>query len=166
MKTETFCSNLKAKEIGILQIKRDHYILGMSRCCIIWRFCMPVKWDLSMTISPAKSLAVSFVEEFLSEVEPSIIKTRTLIGPEWMKEIGGETSGWTDAFETEKCVVFIDLPLTMTTECDLSVLNCRPGQFRAVMHQESKVWAPETLVDIRLSHLWKQVVRAMWYCWW
>ena len=76
---------------------------------------MPVKWDLSMTISPAKSLAVSFVEEFLSEVEPLIIKPRTLIGPEWIKEIGGETSGWTDAFETEKCVVFIDLPLTMTT---------------------------------------------------
>ena len=35
-----------------------------------------------MTISPAKSLAVSFVEEFLSEVEPLIIKPRTLIGPE------------------------------------------------------------------------------------
>ena len=110
----------------------------MSRCKI-QSFCMPVKYDLSMTLSPAKSLSVSSVEEFLSEIGPSIMQPRNLIGLEWLEGIGDDTSGWTDAFETEKCVVFIDLPLTMTTVCDLSVLNCRPGQFRAVMHQESKV---------------------------
>ena len=54
------------------------------------------------------------------------------------------------AFETEKGVVFIDLPLTMTTERDLSALNSRPAQVRAVMHRESKVWGRETLVGTRL----------------
>ena len=74
-----------------------------------------------------------------------------MIGLEWMEGIGDGTSGWTDAFETEKGVVFIDLPLTMTIKHDLSALNSRPAQVRAVMHRESKVWAPETLADIKLK---------------
>ena len=52
---QTFCSNLKAKEIGILKIRRGHWILGMSWCCKIQSFWVPLKWDLSMTLSPAKS---------------------------------------------------------------------------------------------------------------
>ena len=78
------------------------------------------------------------------------MRPRNLIGLEWMEGIGDGTSGWTDAFKTEKGVVFIDLPLTMTIERDLSALNSRPAQVRAVMHRESKVWAPETLANIRL----------------
>ena len=112
---------------------------------------MPVKWDLSMTLSPAKSLSVSSAEEFLSEIEPSIMRPRNLIGLEWIEGIGDETSGWTDVFETEKGVVFIDLPLTMTIERDLSALNSRPAQVKAVMHRKSNVWAPETLVVIRFK---------------
>ena len=46
--------------------------------------------------------------------------------------------------------MFIDLPLIMTIEQDLSALNSRPAQVRAVVHRESKVWAPETVEDIRL----------------
>ena len=61
-----------------------------------------------------------------------------------------ETSGGSDAFVTEKGVVFIDLPLTMAIEHDLSALNSRPAQFRAIMHRESRIWAPETVEDIRL----------------
>ena len=72
-------------------------------------------------------------------MEPSIMQPRNLIGLEWMEGMEDETSGWSDAFDTEKGVVFIDLPLTMTIECDLSALNCRPAQVRAVMHQESRV---------------------------
>ena len=68
-----------------------------------------------------------------------------------MEGIQDETSGWSDAFDTEKGVVFIDLPLTMTIERDLSALNSRPAQFRAVMHRKSRVWAPETVEDIRLK---------------
>ena len=56
-----------------------------------------------------------------------------------------ETSGWSDAFDTEKGVVFIDLPLTMAVERDLSALNSRPAQVRVVMHGESRVWLPETV---------------------
>ena len=103
-----------------------------------------------MTLNPAKSLSFSSAEEFLSEIEPSIMQPKNLIGLEWMEGIGDGTSGWTDAFETEKGVVFIDLPLTMTIERDLSALNSRPAQVRAVMHRERKVWAPDTLVGIRL----------------
>ena len=46
--------------------------------------------------------------------------------------------------------MFIDLPLIMAIEQDLSALNSRPAQVRAVVHRESKVWAPETVEDIRL----------------
>ena len=97
-----------------------------------------------MTLDPAKSLSFSSTEELLSEIEPSVMQPKNLIGLEWMEGIRDGTSGWTDAFETEKGVVFIDLPLTMTIERGLSALNTRPAQVRAVMHQESKVWAPET----------------------
>ena len=38
----------------------------------------------------------------------------------------------------------------MIIEHDLSALNSRPGQVRAVMHQESKVWVAETVEDTRL----------------
>ena len=50
----------------------------------------------------------------------------------------------------KKGVVFIDLPLAITVEIDLSPLNSRPAQVKAVMHRESKVWPPEGLVAIRL----------------
>ena len=92
---------------------------------------------------------------------------RNLIGREWMEGIEDETSGWSNAFETEKGVVFIDLPLAMTTEHDLLALNSRPAQVRAVMHQERKVWAPETVEDIRLRSSMKTQSKAiMQYCWW
>ena len=42
-----------------------------------------------------------------------------------MEEMEDKTSGWSDAFDTEKSVVFIYLLLTMTIECDLSALNSR-----------------------------------------
>ena len=111
---------------------------------------MPVKLDLSITLSPAKSLSVSSTEEFLSEIEPSIMPPRNLIGLKLMEKIEDETSGWSDAVDTEKGFVFIVLPLIMTIECDLSALNSRPAQVRAVTHRESKISAPETVEDIRL----------------
>ena len=61
-----------------------------------------------------------------------------------------ETSHWSDAFDTEKGVVFMDLPMIMTIEHDLSALNAKPAQARAVTHRESKVWAPGNVEDIRL----------------
>ena len=110
---------------------------------------MPVKLNLSVKRSPAKNLSVSSAEEFLSEMEPSILRPQNLIGLERMKGMEDKTSGWCKAFDTEKGVAFIDLPLKMTIEHDLSALNStRPAQVRAVMHRESRVSVPETVEDI------------------
>ena len=61
-----------------------------------------------------------------------------------MKGMEDETSRWSDAFETDKGAVFIDLPLTVTIKGDLSPLNSTPAQVRAVMHRERfglhKLW--------------------------
>ena len=62
-----------------------------------------------------------------------------------MERVKDEDFGWSVASETEKGVEFMDLPLIMTIEQDLSALKSRPVQVRAVVHQESKVWAPETV---------------------
>ena len=67
-----------------------------------------------------------------------------------MEGMEDKTSGWSDAFDTEKGVAFIDLALTMTIDRDLSALNSRPAQVREVMHRESRVWLPETVEEIRL----------------
>ena len=84
-----------------------------------------------MTLSPAKNLSVSYAEEFLSEIEPSIMQPRNLIGLEWIEGTGDENFGWSDVFETEKGVVFTDLPLTMTIYQDFSALNSRPAKVKA-----------------------------------
>ena len=46
-----------------------------------------------MTLSPAKGLFVSSGEEFLSEIQPSIMQPRNFIGLEWMQGIEDETCG-------------------------------------------------------------------------
>ena len=48
---------------------------------------MPVKCDLSLTVSTDKNLSVSSAEEFLSEIEPLIMRPRNLIGLEWIEGI-------------------------------------------------------------------------------
>ena len=50
--------------------------------------------------------------------------------------------------ETEKGVVFIDLPLMITILLDLSALKVRPAQFRAIVQRESKAFAPQIVEDI------------------
>ena len=69
-----------------------------------------------------------------------------MIGLELMEVIQVETFGWSDAFETEKGVVFIDLHLPMTIEHGLSPLN------------STSTWVLE---DKGLGHQWKHIVRAM-----
>ena len=66
-----------------------------------------------------------------------------------MERMEDEGFGSSAAFETKKGVVFMDLSLIMTIEQDLSALNSRPAQVRVVVHRESKVWATETVEDIR-----------------
>ena len=45
--------------------------------------------------------------------------------------------------ETEKGVVFIDLPFMITMLLDLSALKVRPACFRPIVQWESKVFAPQ-----------------------
>ena len=75
-----------------------------------------------MTLSPAKCLSVSSAEKFLSEIELSIMRSRNLIGLEWMEGIKNKTSGRSDAFDTEKGVVFIDLPFEIL---EMLLIICR-----------------------------------------
>ena len=50
--------------------------------------------------------------------------------------------------ETEKGVVFIDLPLMITMLLDLSALKVRPAQVGATVQWGSKVFAPQIVEDI------------------
>ena len=72
-----------------------------------------------MTLTPANILCVSSAGEFLSQIEPLIMPPRNFIGLQWMERKEDETSPWSDAFETEKGVVLIDLALRKTIEHDL-----------------------------------------------
>ena len=60
--------------------------------------------------------------------------------------------------EAEKGVVFIDLPLMITTLLDLSALKVRPAQFRAIVQRESKVFAPQIVEDIMFRSSMKALI--------
>ena len=60
--------------------------------------------------------------------------------------------------ETEKGVVFIDLPFMITMLLDLSALKVRPAHFRAIVQQESKVLVPHTLEDIMFRPSMKALI--------
>ena len=64
------------------------------------------------------------------------MRPRSLIGLEWMDGTEDETSGCSDAFDTEKGVVSINLPLKWR---DLWALSSRSAQVRAVMYRERRV---------------------------
>ena len=60
--------------------------------------------------------------------------------------------------ETEKGVVFIDLPFMITMLLDLSALKVRPAHFRAIVQRESKVFAPHTVEDIMFRSSMKALI--------
>ena len=60
--------------------------------------------------------------------------------------------------ETEKGVVFIDLPLMITMLLDLSALKVRPAQFRAIAQRESKAFAPQIVEDIMFRSSMKALI--------
>ena len=87
-------------------------------------------------------------KDFLSEIDPSIIQPKNVIGLEWMGVIKDVKSDGSLGNETEKGVVFIDLPLMITMLLDLSALNVRSAPFRAIEQRKSKVFAPQIVEDI------------------
>ena len=60
--------------------------------------------------------------------------------------------------ETEKEVVFLDLPLMITMLLDLPALKARPAHFRAIVQWESKVSAPQIVEDIIFRSSIKAVI--------
>ena len=60
--------------------------------------------------------------------------------------------------ETEKGVVFIDLPFMITMLLDLSALKVRPAHFRAIVQRESKVFAPQTVEDVMFRSSMKVLI--------
>ena len=60
--------------------------------------------------------------------------------------------------ETEKGVVFIDIPFMMTMLLDLSALKVRPAHFRAIVQLEGKVFTPHTVEDIMLRSSIKALI--------
>ena len=60
--------------------------------------------------------------------------------------------------ETEKGVLFIDLPFMLTMLLDLSALKVRPAHFRAIVQWESKVFAPQTVEDIMFRSSMKALI--------
>ena len=60
--------------------------------------------------------------------------------------------------ETEKAVVFIDLPFMITMSPDFSPLKVRPAHFRAIVQRESKVFEPHTAEDIMFRSSMKALI--------
>ena len=60
--------------------------------------------------------------------------------------------------ETEKGVVFIDLPLMITMLLDLSALKVMPAQFRAIVQRESKVFPSQIVEDIMFRSSMKALI--------
>ena len=69
---------------------------------------------------------------------------------EGMKDVKSDGSF---GYETEKGVVFTDLPFMIAMLLDLSALKVRPAHFRALVQQESKVFAPHTVEDMFRSSM-------------
>ena len=93
-------------------------------------------------LRPSKSFFSNSSEDFLSETDPSIILPKNLTGLEWMEGMKDVKPHGSVGDETEKGVVFIDLPLMVTMVLDFSALKIRPVHLRAIVKQESKVLAP------------------------
>ena len=74
---------------------------------------------------------------------------------EGMKDVKSDGSL---ADETEKGVVFIDLPLMMTMLLDLSALKVRPAHFRAIVQQASKIFPPQIVEDIIFRSFMKALI--------
>ena len=60
--------------------------------------------------------------------------------------------------ETEKGVVFIDLPLMITMLLDSSALKVRPPHFRTIVQRESKVFVPQIVEDIMFRSSMKALI--------
>ena len=108
-----------------------------------------------MTFRSFRSCFSNSSKDFLSEIDPSIIRPKNLTGLEWMEGMKDVKSDGSLGDETEKGVVFIDLPLMITMLLELAAVKVRPAHFKAIIWWESKVFAPQIVEDIVISRPWR-----------
>ena len=78
----------------------------------------------------------------LLKMAPSMIWLRNSIGLKWME--GTQDEEPVDCFgsDTEKDVVFAELPLIMNILLDMSTQKFKPTHFRALVHGWSSILGP------------------------
>ena len=101
-----------------------------------------------MMFRPSKSFFSTSCKDFLSEIDSWIILTKILTSLDQMEGMKDVKSDGSVGNETEKEVVFINLPLMITMLLDLSALKVRPVYFKARVNEKSKVLAPQIVKDI------------------
>ena len=101
-----------------------------------------------------------------SEIDPSLIQSKNLTGLEWMEGMSSVKWDGSVGDETEKEIVFIDLPLMITILLDLPVLKIRLAYFSAVVQQESIVFAPQIVEDVMFRSSMKAVIGENEIFWW
>ena len=92
-------------------------------------------------------------KDFLSEINPSIIRPKNLTGLEWMEGMNDVESYDSFGDERQKGAVFIDLPLMATIILDLPGLKIMPAHFRAIIQHKNKVFAPQIMEDMFMSSI-------------
>ena len=101
-----------------------------------------------------------------SEIDPSLIQSKNLTGLEWMEGMNSVKWDGSVGDETEKEIVFIDLPLMITMLLDLPALKIRPAYFSAEVQQESIVFAPQIVEDVMFRSSMKAVIDENEIFWW
>ena len=101
-----------------------------------------------------------------SEIDPSLIQSKNLTGLEWMEGMSSVKWDGSVGDETEKEIVFIDLPLMITMLLDLPALKIRLAYFSAVVQQESIVFAPQIVEDVMFRSSMKAVIGENEIFWW
>ena len=101
-----------------------------------------------------------------SSLTPSLIQSKNLTGLEWMEGMSNVKWDGSVGDETEKEIVFIDLPLMITMLLDLPALKIRLAYFSAVVQQESIVFAPQIVEDVMFRSSMKAVIGENEIFWW
>ncbi len=104
-----------------------------------------------MIFRPSESFSANSSTDFLSVIDPSIMRPKNRTGIEWIDGMNKEKSVGLDGSETQKGELFSDLPFLIMKLRDLSARNSIPAHCRAVAHLARSVWAPETEEDIKFT---------------
>ena len=99
---------------------------------------MPLKGDLSMIFRLPESFSANSSTDYLSVIDPSIMRPKNRTGIEWIDGMNKEKSVGLDGSETQKGELFSDLPFLIMKLRDLSARNSIPAHCRVFEHQKQK----------------------------